>query len=76
MLLEEYQNMYIDLLKSKSIGDATIYNETCLNMSKRIKPKSVEGIIFFAPLMQIVLIIQKFTSWNYGLVSLCQNTLI
>lgn len=49
MLLEEYQNMYIDLLKSKSIGDATIYNETCLNMSKRIKPKSVEGIIFSPP---------------------------
>lgn len=49
MLLEEYQNMYIDLLKSKSIGDATIYNETCLNMSKRIKPESVEGIIFSPP---------------------------
>lgn len=49
MLLEEYQNMYIDLLKSKSIGDVTIYNETCLNMSKRIKPKSVEGIIFSPP---------------------------
>lgn len=49
MLLEEYQNMYIDLLKSKSIEDATIYNETCLNMSKRINPKSVEGIIFSPP---------------------------
>ena len=49
MLLEEYQNMYIDLLKSKSIGDATIYNETCLNMSKRIKQESVEGIIFSPP---------------------------
>ena len=49
MLLEEYQNMYIDLLKSKSIGDATIYNETCLYMSKRIKQESVEGIIFSPP---------------------------
>ena len=28
MLLEEYQNMYIDLLKSKSTGDATVYNES------------------------------------------------
>lgn len=49
MLLEEYQNMYIDLLKSKSTGDATVYNESCLNMSKRIKPDSIEGIIFSPP---------------------------
>lgn len=49
MLLEEYQNMYIDLLKSKSMGDTIIYNETCLNMSKRIKPGSIEGIIFSPP---------------------------
>ena len=49
MFLEEYQNMYIDLLKSKSIGDATIYNETCLHMAKQIKPESVEGIIFSPP---------------------------
>lgn len=49
MLLEEYQNMYIDLLKSKSIRNATIYNESCLNMSKRIKPESIEGIIFSPP---------------------------
>lgn len=49
MFLEEYQNVYIDLLKSKSIGDATIYNETCLHMAKQIKPESVEGIIFSPP---------------------------
>lgn len=49
MLLEEYQNMYIDLLKSKSMGDATVYNESCLNMSKRIKPDSIEGVIFSPP---------------------------
>ena len=49
IFLEEYQNMYIDLLKSKSIGDATIYNETCLHMAKQIKPESVDGIIFSPP---------------------------
>lgn len=49
MLLEEYQNIYIDLLKSKCIGNAAIYNESCLNMSKRIKPESIEGIIFSPP---------------------------
>ena len=49
MFLDEYQNMYIDLLKSKSIGNVTIYNESCMNMSKRIKPNSIEGIIFSPP---------------------------
>ncbi len=49
MLLEEYQNIYIDLLKSKNIGDVTLYNESCLNMEKRIKPESIEGIIFSPP---------------------------
>ena len=49
MLLEEYQNMYIDLLKNKNESDTTIYNESCLKMSKRIKEKSVEGVIFSPP---------------------------
>lgn len=49
MLLEEYQNMYIDLLKSKNIRDATLYNESCLNMSNKIKSNSIEGIIFSPP---------------------------
>lgn len=49
MLLEEYQNMYIDLLKSRSVGASTLYNESCLNMSNRIKANSVEGIIFSPP---------------------------
>lgn len=49
MLLEEYQNIYIDLLKSKSAGDAALYNESCLNMSKRIKANTIEGIIFSPP---------------------------
>ncbi len=49
MLLEEYQNMYIDLLKSKSMGETTVYNESCLNITKRIKPDSIEGIIFSPP---------------------------
>ena len=49
MLLEEYQNIYIDLLKSKRRGEATLYNESCFNMSKRIEAGSVEGIIFSPP---------------------------
>ncbi len=49
MLLEEYQNIYIDLLKSKSRGDSVLYNESCLNMSNRISANSVEGIIFSPP---------------------------
>ena len=49
MLLKEYQNMYIDLFESKGMGDAIIYNESCLNMSKRIKPGTIEGIIFSPP---------------------------
>lgn len=49
MLLEEYQNIYIDLLKSKSQGDAVLYNESCLNMKCRIENGSVEGIIFSPP---------------------------
>lgn len=49
MLLEKYQNMYIDLLKGKNVGNAIIYNESCLNMANRIKPDSIEGIIFSPP---------------------------
>lgn len=49
MFLEEYQNIYIDLLKSKMTGESTIYNESCLDMSRRIKPESIEGIIFSPP---------------------------
>ena len=49
MLLEEYQNIYIDLLKKNNNGNFLLYNETCLNMSKLISPASVEGIIFSPP---------------------------
>lgn len=49
MLLEEYQNIYIDLLKSKNKGHFRLYNESCLNMSKRIRENSVEGIVFSPP---------------------------
>lgn len=49
MLLEVYQNIYIDLLKGRAAGKTNLYNETCLTMSRRIKPKSVEGIIFSPP---------------------------
>ncbi len=49
MLLEEYQNMYIDLLKNRSKGDVVLYNESCMNMKQRINDKSIEGIIFSPP---------------------------
>lgn len=49
MLLEEYQNMYIDLLKSKTKGDAVVYNESCLNMKDKVRDGSIEGIIFSPP---------------------------
>lgn len=49
MLLEEYQNIYIDLLKSKNKGNAVLYNESCLNMKQHIEDESVEGIIFSPP---------------------------
>jgi len=49
ILLEEYQNMYIDLLKSKTKGEAVLYNESCLNMKDKVRDGSVEGIIFSPP---------------------------
>lgn len=49
MLLEEYQNIYIDLLKNKNKGNTVIYNESCLNMSDKIEKESIEGIIFSPP---------------------------
>lgn len=49
MLLEEYQNIYIDLLKCNNKGDFILYNESCLNMSKLISPNSIEGIIYSPP---------------------------
>lgn len=49
MLLEEYQNIHIDLLKRKSTGDSVLYNESCIDMSKRIQANSIEGIIFSPP---------------------------
>lgn len=49
MLAEKYQNMYIDLLKSRNIADVVLYNESCLNMPERIKTDSIEGIIFSPP---------------------------
>ena len=49
MLLEEYQNIYIDLLKNKRSEDANIFNDSCLNMSKYIKSNSIEGIVFSPP---------------------------
>lgn len=49
ILLEEYQNIYIDLLKYKQKNEAMLYNETCLNMGKYIADESIEGIIFSPP---------------------------
>lgn len=49
LLLEEYQNIYIDLLKSKTQGNVTLFNESCLNMANQLQPGSIEGIIFSPP---------------------------
>ncbi len=49
MLLEEYHNIYIDLLKRKNRNDTVLYNETCLNMRGVIPDHSIEGIIFSPP---------------------------
>lgn len=49
MLLEEYQNIYIDLTQNHKTNHGLIYNDSCLNMGKYISPNSVEGIIFSPP---------------------------
>lgn len=49
MLLEEYQNIYTDLVRNQKENSAVLYNESCLNMRKYIKENSVEGIIFSPP---------------------------
>lgn len=49
LLLEEYQNIYIDLLKSRNSEENHLYNESCLNMKNYIQDKSIEGIIFSPP---------------------------
>jgi hypothetical protein len=49
MLLEEYQNIYIDLLKYREKGNSHLYNESCLHMKENIKDGSIEGIIFSPP---------------------------
>lgn len=49
MLLEEYQNIYIDLLKNRYMGSARVYNDSCLNMCENVKENSIEGIIFSPP---------------------------
>lgn len=49
MLLEEYQNIYIDLLKDKKHTPFKLYNYSCLNMDDEIESNSVEGIIFSPP---------------------------
>lgn len=48
-LLEEYQNIYIDLLKSRQSEPAQIYPVSCLEMGERLGEESVEGIIFSPP---------------------------
>lgn len=49
LLLEEYQNIYIDLLKDKNNKKSVLYNDSCLNMGKYLKKGSVAGIIFSPP---------------------------
>lgn len=49
MLLEQYQNIYIDLLKNKSYENIELINDTCLNMHRYLKNNSVDGIIFSPP---------------------------
>ncbi|MHB8128564.1 MAG: DNA methyltransferase [Mobilitalea sp.] len=49
ILLEQYQNMYIDIIKHKEKPNASIYNESSLNMKKRVKDESITGIIFSPP---------------------------
>ncbi len=61
MLLEQYQNIYIDLLKNKDFENINLINDSCMNMNKYLKNNSVDGIIFLHH-MQIVSIIQKFTN--------------
>ena len=48
-LLEEYQNIYIDLLKTKQNAVNVLYNESCLSMKNFIKDSTIEGIIFSPP---------------------------
>ncbi len=49
MLLEEYQNIYIDLMKKKKENDVRIIKGSCLDMKENVRDKSVEGIIFSPP---------------------------
>ena len=49
MLLEEFQNIYIDLLKKEEKANAKVFNESCLKMSEYFNKESVEGIIFSPP---------------------------
>lgn len=48
-LLEEFQNIYIDLLKTKSSAVNVLHNESCLSMKNFITNESVDGIIFSPP---------------------------
>lgn len=49
MFLEEYQNIYMDLLKNKKENQCKVFNQSCLNMSNELKDNTVEGIIFSPP---------------------------
>lgn len=49
MLLEQYQNIYIDLLKNKDFENINLINDSCMNMNKYLKNNSVDGIIFSPP---------------------------
>lgn len=48
-LLEEYQNIYIDLLKNRQNTPVRIHNVSCLSMGSYLDEESVEGIVFSPP---------------------------
>ena len=49
MLLEEYQNIYIDLLRENAWEKYKMFNKSSINMGSDIDAKTVEGIIFSPP---------------------------
>lgn len=49
MLLEEYQNIYIDLLKNTMNTTVSLYNKSCISMKEELADNSIEGIVFSPP---------------------------
>jgi len=49
MLLEEYQNIYIDLLKKRNKKKYNIFNKSCIDMKLEVKNDTIDGIVFSPP---------------------------